>query len=196
MPLVSSSCHAVLVSLAAQLAPQPVAHRAHEEFLLRLSAGPGVSAFRVGEGGREAGFAVTGSIAAGWHVWRTFAVGLDLFFHQTSLNLSTVGSEAESHSLTTFALGAGLTWYTPVGPYLAASIGPASAHESATVGGVMMDVAAGSGWGMSLLVGHEWWVSPRWGLGAALHVTHEAIDVDAGTYLVDTIAVLFSATFD
>jgi hypothetical protein len=94
------------------------------------------------------------------------------------------------------AFGAGLTYFfMPVNMYLSGTVGAGSLSFSGTdLDGLETD----SGLALNFVLGKEWWVSNRWGLGlAGAFDYHSAPDKNVSEDWTGTsFSLLFSATFN
>jgi hypothetical protein len=146
------------------------------------------------------------SFAFGGTVARNFALavdffGLSMFEPNVEQNGRDLG-DADNTRATFGGIGLGATYYVmPLNLYLAASIG-------AGVGTLEIEVREGPvtfrfeedsevGLALNFMIGKEWWVARRWGLGVALQAVFAALETDDDHGLgVFGVGVLFSATMN
>ena len=177
-------------------------------FFMRLSAGFGFgsAAFDDSEETTRSGLAGMGSFAFGGTVGRNIALhadlfGLSLFEPTLSKNGEDLG-DLDSTVVRLGALGLGATFYVmPANLYIGGSIGVGvgSIEARARAGGLSISFQEDTdpGLAVNLMLGKEWWVARKWGLGVALQGVFAALETDAGEGLaVFGVGVLFSATMN
>ncbi len=146
------------------------------------------------------------SLAVGGTVAPNFALYADLFgFSMLEPTVSQNGVEAgkaDDTTATLAAIGLGASYYLmPLNLYFAGSIGTGQAtiETRARVGPVevVLNEDSKPGLAVSLMVGKEWWVSRRWGMGIAGQAIFGRVETDGGTELgLLGFGVLFSATMN
>lgn len=195
-----------LCLLAGSASAQPRYRRAHDGgLLLRLAGGIGYGSATL-EDDNDTGFqggAIQGSFAIGGNVAPGLALNVD-FFGMTMFAPSVVADgedlgDAEDTSVGLGAIGVGLTGYImPVNLYLAASVGVG-------IGSVRTDTSIGTfesetdpGFALNLMIGKEWFVSPRWGIGLAGQLIFASLEDESEAADVNFygIGVLLSATYN
>ena len=146
---------------------------AHDGFYLRLMLGGGYAEMTNSQTGQDvkiSGNALGLDINLGYFLSPNLALGADLYgsgVQGPTLSVNGQTMTADSSTQLTFAgVAGGITYFIPdPNVYLGASIGLAQ-------GSVQMNGQTQSrspqGWGVHLLAGKEWWVSPHWGIGLAV----------------------------
>jgi hypothetical protein len=176
----------------------------HMGFYLRLMLGGGYSQMTP-SGSTD--LKVHGSgpgldINLGYFVTPNFAIGADLWgsgIAQPTVTLNGMDLPSDSSAQLTFAgVGAGATYFVP-GPnmFVSASLGFAQATVQSNS---MAQKQSPQGWGVHLLAGKEWWVSPHWGIGAALDFFRMSFpdSSDGSNNITDTVyggGLLFSSSY-
>ncbi len=102
--------------------------------------------------------------------------------------------------VTISTFGAGASYYfMPVNIYISPSI----LLSSMTFDGNVIDGDSNGGWGATLAIGKEWWVSDNWGLGVALFAYYGkdtvtvTVPVKQDYDVVNTVfGVMFTATYN
>lgn len=178
---VSAPCSlvlAVLLVLAFALSTptQALADRGgtHDGFFLRLSTGLGYASVS-GDNDNSATFkgaTSQSSIAIGGIVTENLALHADIFAVTLVSPDVTIGGITYSDldiTMRAGALGIGLTYYfMPLNLYLSGSIGAAVASTKVVfTDSTSRTYESGTGFGLNLMVGKEWWVSENWGIGVA-----------------------------
>lgn len=177
-------------------------------FFMRLSGGFGFSGAAFDDAAETTfrGAGGMGSFKFGATIARNVAIGADLFgLSMFEPNVEQGGRDlgsAENTQASLGALGIGGTFYVmPINLYFAASLGLG-------VGTVEVNVREGplqlrfkedtkAGFAANLMIGKEWWVARRWGLGLALQAILSSLETDEGDALgVFGVGVLFSATMN
>jgi len=173
-------------------------------FFMRLSAGFGFgsSAFDDADDTTLSGLSGAASFAFGGTVGRNIALHADLFgvslFEPTvSQNGDELG-ELKDSTAGLGALGIGATFYVmPANLYISGAIGVGVGSFEMRSGGVSLKWETDPGLAVNLMLGKEWWVARRWGIGVALQGVFSSLETDANEGLkVFGVGVLFSATMN
>ncbi|MFC1573396.1 hypothetical protein ACFL6M_07340 [Candidatus Eisenbacteria bacterium] len=195
-----TALYALIVLLAPpSLAGEPRQHDGG--FFLRLSAGGGSATTSndiLGETLELSGGAVDLNFAIGAIVSPNLAIHGTLFgwmVEDPDVKLGSETATMPNANLDLSAIGAGLTYYLmPSNFYLSGSLG---------IGTLTIDTALGEsstdpGLAVDLTVGKEWWVSDRWGLGAAAALSFHSIGEEgiAENWTGTGFALRFSATLN
>jgi hypothetical protein len=183
--------------------PPPNAEPAHAHtgFALRLAAGFGYihSADKhVSDDLRYEGGASSVMVSIGGSPVENLFLSADLFGVTCGHRKVRIdGTDVEGNfDLTAAGLGFGVSWYfTPINIYVHATVGLSTMFITEPDG---VSSKSKAGWGISLMVGKEWWVSENWGLGVALQgvildTPRKEITSDMRTYWT---GLLFSATYN
>jgi hypothetical protein len=181
--------------------------RDHEKgFFLRMLAGGGSAGSKIESGsdsidlsGTSGVFdlAIGGTVAPNLAIYGTF-FGWLVSDPDAEVKVGGVGNGSGSINgdLDMTAFGAGVTYYfMPINLYLAGNIGMGSLSGD---GGDLEGLETDSGLALNFLVGKEWWVSGRWGLGVAgAFGYHSFPDKDVDENWTGTnFSLLFSVTFN
>jgi hypothetical protein len=201
----------VFTSAEAQARPfNPNAGRRHDpgHFFMRLSGGFGFSSASFDDGFETtmSGLGGMGSFKFGATIARNVALGVDLFglsmFEPSvSQNGQDLGS-ADNTRASVGAIGLGGTFYVmPANLYIAASagVGVGTIEFRGRFGGVEVRAKEDSrpGFAANVMVGKEWWVSRKWGLGLAGQLVYANLETDDDTsFGVFGVGLLFSATMN
>jgi len=200
-------------ALASTVRPARPGSRTHDGFFLRMSAGcgwggQGVSgSMSLPDGsGRVGGLGGNGSIAGG-ALQMGGAVARDTILHAHLWGHTAWPNEQVNgvyRALFLGGMGIGVTrYFMPMNLFVTAAVGPATgvmALVDSRSGGRHRDRSHSTellaGFGATVSVGNEWWVSDNWAIGVALqldyaHVRSEDLAVNHGGG-----KVLFTATFD
>lgn len=170
----------------------------HDGFAARLSVGGGFVWSTESAQGMTmniSGGSVLLSFAFGYAVLENLIVDFDMFGagvvsprFQEGGRTSTPSDASVTHA----ACGPGVTYYVmPLNLYVAASVG--LARSQLDIQG--MSFHSGSGVGVNVLLGKEWWIAGDWGLGLAAQIMY--MNVPDETRL-NTLGggVLLSATYN
>jgi hypothetical protein len=106
------------------------------------------------------------NVDGGYFVLPNLALGADLSIFGLAKPTVTQNSMDVGSSNTTvdfIGLGLGVTYFAPGNVYLGANVGMAVASVEANNQMANSDTGVGTG----AVIGKEWWVSPRWGIGLA-----------------------------
>lgn len=200
---------ALAVTAPGQAMPgNPNLGRRHDpgHFFMRLSAGFGFSSASFDDSGdtKLSGIGGLGSFKFGATIAPNVALGVDLFglsmFEPSVTQNGQDLGNAEGTRATMGAIGIGGTFYVmPANLYIAGSVGAAigTLEFRGRFGNVIIEAKEDTkvGLGLNVMVGKEWWVSRRWGIGLAAQATYAALETDAGDGLgVFGVGLLFSAT--
>ena len=179
--------------------------RDHDKgFFLRMVLGGGGAGSKIEGGGDSidlSGASGVFDIAIGGTITPNLAIHGTFFGWLVSdpdaeITIAGLGSVSGSLNgdLSMSAFGAGFTYYfMPINLYLSGNVGMGSLTGDGDIDG-----ETDSGLALNFMVGKEWWVSGRWGLGIAGALGYHSLpdkDVDenwSGT----NFSVLFSATFN
>lgn len=147
------------------------------------------------------GGAVALDMHIGYFIAPNFAIGADLAGSSVAGPTITMNgmdiTAANSTQLTFTMIGAGATYFVPdPNLYVAGSIGIARGQIQDGSGNTSRSP---DGWGLNLLAGKEWWVSPHWGVGVAAHFFYIHLPEDTSSASTTDIAVggglLFSSSY-
>lgn len=192
------------------LAPLPACAnepRVHDRgFFLRLSAGVGGAVTRTdildlprSQELTLSGPAGEGDVAVGAVVGRNLAVHASVFGWSVvdpEVKINDVEGGSEDVTLSLSAFGPGLTGYFGPNMYLSAAIGAATLSAERD----RVTVESKTGVALQFVLGKEWWVGRRWGLGLAGAVGFHSVpqdDRDQDDNLTGTsLGLRFSATFN
>jgi hypothetical protein len=187
-------------------ASDPLA-RTHHGVFLRLSLGPagfdtettiGTDKYSVSGGGGgfglAVGYAVTRSLIVYGEVFDDVAVGPTV-----KMNDTTISTMGQDYSAGVVGFGPGVAYYFPSNFF----VGGTLAVSRLTVQQNNQEVAhSGNGFGVSGMVGREWWVSENWGLGLAAQLYVGSIPDNGGssgsstTWTTAGAMLGFSATYN
>ncbi len=178
------------------------------QFFMRLSAGFGFNSAAFDDSAETTlrGGGALASLAFGATIAPNIALGVDVFglsMVQPSIrqNGRDLG-DAEGTKASLGAIGLGATFYVmPANIYFAAAlgVGVGTLEFEGQFGpfNVRTKEDTDPGLAANLMVGKEWWVSRRWGLGLALQAILASVEADDGTGLgVFGIGLLFSASMN
>ncbi|HRE89491.1 MAG TPA: hypothetical protein PK095_10150 [Myxococcota bacterium] len=196
---------------AAEARPHnPNAGQRHDpgHFFVRLSGGFGFSSATFDDPGETtlSGFGGMGSFKFGATIARNVALGVDLFglsmFEPSvTVNGDDLGS-AEGTRASMGAIGLGGTFYImPANLYIAASagVGLGTIEFRGRFGGIVVTSEEDSrpGFAANVMIGKEWWVSRKWGIGLAGQLIFASLETDDDVGLgVFGAGLLFSATMN
>ena len=192
---------------AAQPAPMgtisvPAGHHTHDGFYVRGILGFNFTTLKsdtpevkVSGPGGSAGLALGYTVAPNLIVYAE--IYDDLAVSPTVELMGATAGTSDDTSAGVLGFGAGLAYYfMPVNVYVSATLGA----SQVTVNDGDMEVASSKlGFGASVMVGKEWWVSSDWGIGAALKLFGGAMKDkgdNAPTWTGGAAALMFSATFN
>lgn len=181
--------------------------RVHDRgFFLRLSGGIGAASTSTDIGPiasrqelKLSGPAGEGDFAIGALVGRNFAIHASVFgwnIVDPEVEVNDISSEADDVTVGLSAFGPGITGYFGPNMYLSAAVGAAtlSAEED------RVTVESKTGVAFQAVLGKEWWVGRRWGLGIAGAFGFHSVpqdDEDSDEKLSgSSLALRFSATFN
>jgi hypothetical protein len=182
--------------------------RDHENgFFLRMVLGGGTAKSELSEGENSLEFsgpAGVFDIAIGGTVTSNLAIHGSLFgwlISDPDVELSVGagdslygGTGTASGDLSLSAFGGGVTYYfMPINLYLSGNVGVGALSGSGEIDG-----ETDAGLALNFMVGKEWWVSNRWGLGlAGAFGYHSFPEKDSNEDWTGTnFTLLFSATFN
>lgn len=177
-------------------------------FFMRLSGGLGFSGAAFDDAAETTfrGAGGMGSFKFGATIARNVALGADLFgLSMLEPSVEQNGRDlgnADNTRASLGALGIGGTFYVmPANIYFAASVGfgVGTLEINVREGPIQLRFKEDTKVGLAgnLMIGKEWWVGRRWGLGLALQAILSSLETDEGTGLgVFGVGVLFSATMN
>ena len=176
----------------------------HEGLYLRLMVGGGYSQLTNTQtdstGATQSvkihGGGVALDIHIGYFVAPNFALGADLYgagIPGPTVTINGTDMQADPNSQLNFTgIAAGVTYFVPEpNVYFAASIG--AARATVQEGGQMS--SSPDGWGLHLLAGKEWWVSPHWGVGGGVDFFRMTLPDNGIDDTVYGAALLFSSSY-
>jgi hypothetical protein len=187
----------------------PFAH--HRGLFVRLSAGLGYSNAKFHEdSGALTLSGLSGMIdfGIGGMIVPNFALAAEVFgFNAFEPTASADGQdfgELDNTSMRVGGFGVSGTYYImPANIYasLAVGVGVGSLITRGTIGGVTFEAREDSdaGFALNFMLGKEWWIAPRWGLGLAAQVMFASLppDADEGDNIrVFAVGLALSATFN
>jgi len=140
-------------------------------------------------------FALGGAVTPNLVIFGEFAF---LSVDSPTVTYGGASGDANGASFDHIGFGPGIAYYIePANVYLSGALifGKLQTHES---GSNTVTGQTDMGLGANLMVGKEWWVSPQWGLGAALQLmlASNKDGADNTTYSTVGAALAFSATFN
>jgi hypothetical protein len=206
----SAALHLVTLTLLASVsgASHAAPYRHDPGLYARFALGAGFSGASFDDA-QETTFSGGGgllSIALGGTVAPNFAIYGDLFgLSMIEPTVSQGGVEqgtAERTRATVGGLGVGAAYYImPLNLYFAGAIGSGAASVQTRIpvgtAELVIDEDSRPGLLVNLMIGKEWWVSPRWGLGLAGQAIFSRLKTDAGTeFGILGFGVVFSATMN
>lgn len=210
MPIGFALALLTLASTAQARPFNPNAGRRHDpgHFFMRLSGGFGFSNATFDEPSETtlSGFGGMGSFKFGATIAPNVALGVDLFglnmFEPSvTVNGDDLGS-AEGTRASVGAIGLGGTFYImPANLYIAASagVGLGTIEFRGRFGNVVVTSEEDSrpGFAANVMIGKEWWVSRKWGIGLAGQLVFASLETDNDVGLgVFGVGLLFSATMN
>jgi len=153
----------------------------HQGFMARLSLGIGyLSASESGSAGDLTISGLTGTMNLALGVF----VVPNLALHGTvwggsainpEVSVGSVSATTANVTLTAVGLGVGATYFfQPFDVYASASIGASVVEAERVSGLVTVRAQTGTGWGLNLLVGRQFALSPTFGLGGAFQVSYQS----------------------
>jgi hypothetical protein len=174
----------------------------HDGFFLQMDLGLGGMGSEASQSGFDLKLSGTGvdfKLAIGGAPVENFILAGELWGVSVASPSATVnGSSATSNasSLGLSAFGVNFTYYfMPINIYVSAV--PSIASLSVNAGGTTYSTK--NGFAIKLVVGKEWWVSERWGLGLNAQYAHSSNE-DSGTnpptWATNWFGVAFSATYN
>lgn len=175
---------------------------------MRLSGGFGFSNAAFDDPGETtlSGFGGMGSFKFGATIARNVALGVDLFgLNMFEPSVSQNGDDlgnAEGTRASVGAIGLGGTFYVmPANLYIAASagVGLGTIEYRGRFGGIELTAEENSraGFAANVMIGKEWWVSRKWGIGLAGQLVFASLETDEDVGLgVFGVGLLFSATMN
>jgi hypothetical protein len=172
----------------------------HDGFYLRLQVGGGYMTARR-DNTTFSGDAFTLGVALGGMVVPNLALFGTVLWHEVrGPHSDQYGSSMtlDGSSVTTESFGGGLAYYVaPVNFYAALSVLATSMLAAEASGNQVW--SGNRGWGFEILLGKEWWVGPKWGLGVTGEIAWasmtDAVDHQQ-TWSAKMYSVLFSATYN
>ncbi len=188
--------------------------RSHEpDFFLRLLIGPSSLSARTGKRSLTGG-GINFGMAAGLSIRRDLILQLD--FLSSYAGGPTYEEEDESvdrdFTVSTLAIGPGATYYLPYNTYATVAVyaswlvrtetrevPPPPTDPFGEPGTEEVESRSKAGIGTSLTVGKEWWITDRWGIGAAARAFLARMadaDSEDSTWGVQSFALLLSATLN
>jgi hypothetical protein len=194
---------------AAPAGPPPGYHE-HDGFYMRLSMGPGylhtkMSAYGQDQTIKGSGFGM--NVAFGGAVARNLVI----FGELTALSAMDPTVEAGSYSTTVndasidlMGIGPGVAYYLePANVYLSGtiSLSQVTANDNSNNSNNNSADLTDFGFGLSLTVGKEWWVSANWGLGISGMFRYASMKLKSDYYSEGDMtamgfALMFSATYN
>ena len=189
----------------AAAAPVPGRHM-HDGTYVRLFLGGGRIAMSESSGGNDlkaSGGGWSFGVAVGGAPVENLIIYGEFYFMNAdnpTLELNGSPGTANGYSLVEGGIGPGIAYYfQPVNIYLSGTIGVSKVQfqDSNT-----QDVLASTKWGfgLSTMIGKEFWVSDNWGLGAALQFHFGSMPDNAPTapptVHSNALNLLFSSTFN
>jgi hypothetical protein len=178
--------------------PSPPPQPEHGGFFLRLHFGPGFDSFsssggtsgstQLSGGGVSFGIALGGAVAPNLAVFGNFfesgAVQLSSF---KSTRTDLIGADNAAMG----GLGAGVVYYVqPLNLYVSGALALAVFFIEDAKGKTLAQTDGGIGF--EGMVGKEWWVSPHWGVGAAVEIIAASAMKDRADPTVDWTAEAFN----
>lgn len=170
-------------------------------FFMRLALGAGYHSTTTKVAGLGdiglSGVGGNASFAFGGIIARNLALHATLFVTSAldpKLEVNGAEFNTDDTRMTTAGLGVGVTYYLmPANIYLGASVGPAFA--TLRIDG--QDGDSDVGFGATAVIGKEWWVGRKWGLGLAGQFIFANVSTERGND-VKTVGfgVLLSASFN
>jgi len=200
----------VLCSSSTALAgPGGLPRVGHEPgFFMRLAGGFGYGVASLDDPSETTMKGLGGQVdlAFGGTVTPNLALHVDLFgasvFEPSVESGGRDQGDAENTTMRLGAIGIGVTGYImPVNLYVsgAVGVGVGSLHSRFELLGGTLDVEEDSdpGLAINLMVGKEWFISRRWGIGLAGQVIISSLETDGGVGLgIMSFGLLFSATMN
>ncbi len=173
-------------------------------FFMRLSAGAGFSSMASDDSSETtlSGIGGMGSFAFGATIAPNIALGVDFFgLSMLEPSVEVEGNDlgdAENTRASLGAIGIGATFYVmPANLYFAGSIGAGVASLEFRDSGFSAKADSEVGLAASLMVGKEWWVARRWGIGIAAQAIFASLETESGAGLnVFGFGLLFTATMN
>lgn len=180
--------------------------REHEGFYLSMQAGPAMGYIN-GNSNQQIGMKVEGT-GIGFDILLGGVVKENLILHGVLGLKSIYGPQIKMDGQTTTLnkdysfnealIGGGATYYLKSNFFFTANIGLGnfSLDDEST----NMSVNSGNGFSYQLKAGREWWISPRWALGAALEYggtrTKDEMDGIEETWQSHRYSVRLTATLN
>ncbi len=185
--------------------PAFAAAETHDGFFLRFTPGLGYTSTSESVGSDSVGISGLGGMGGfgiGWSIVNNLVLHLN-FASVSAINPKvsitsggTTLSKDVSASETVTLFGLGASYYImPANIYVGGSVGASSL--SLTTDKSTTD--SGTGWGLTLNAGKEWWVSDNWGLGVAGQFLFSSVpDKGSSSANLNTAAfgIQFSATYN
>jgi hypothetical protein len=196
---------------AAQSAPPPAGyavaagppgHHTHDGFYFRGILGlNGTVMSTTNPDVDVSGAGGTFGLAVGWALAKNFILYGEIFDDIAVNPTITIGSlsvDTDDTAAGVIGFGIGAAYYfMPINIYVSATL--AASQLTVSQGGQEVG-ESDIGFGVSLMVGKEWWVSSNWGIGAALQVyggtMKDSRNENAATWTTAAIALVFSATYN
>ncbi|MCC6623785.1 MAG: hypothetical protein IT385_21175 [Deltaproteobacteria bacterium] len=182
---------------------------AHEPgFFMRLAGGFGFGNASVDDSSETTFSGLGGQVdlAFGGTITRNLALHVDLFgasIFEPSVEIDGRDQgDAENTTTSLGALGIGLTGYImPANLYVsgAVGVGVGTIRTRVESGPFRLDIEEDTdpGLAVQVMVGTEWLISKRWGIGLAGQFIFASLDTDGGVGLdVMSVGLLFSATMN
>jgi hypothetical protein len=187
----------------------PLGYHEHDGFYMRLSMGPGYLRAKMSATAYSDDVIIKGSgpgmnVAFGGAVARNLAVFGELtMLSMTDPTVDNGGysTTLDDTSLALMGIGPGVAYYVePANLYLsgAISLSQMTRNGSKTSNSEDSNELTDFGFGLSLTVGKEWWVSANWGLGISgmfRYASMKLKDYD-GDMSAMGFALMFSATYN
>ena len=196
------SKNSVLFSLALALLLMPVDAFAQKSgFFFRGNVGPGYTTISADDAGdtKVSGASGMVALAFGAFVKSNVAIYGEIFGSSiTGPTMESGGTTINTNddvTATVGGLGAGATIYTPSGIYFGGTVGISTMTLEYDTGSASVSADTDAGLGLSVLVGKEWRVGNKWGLGVSGHAMTGRIPDGDDTWTPMAIGVDFTFTF-
>jgi hypothetical protein len=200
----------VYYSPPAYYPPQPEAppagYHKHDGFFLRLQMGFGFLRAGYSNDGYDtsySGAGLAGSFACGGSITDHIVLFGEVVVTSalSPKYKDNIGSRSMSDDVNLYGIGPGMAYYLDSNFYFSGTFTIAQVTQdrsnSSSSDSSSIDLS-NKGFGVSLMAGKEWWVSPNWGMGAALRLqlaSMTASSVDARMSAA-AISLLYSATYN
>jgi hypothetical protein len=181
----------------------PPGYHQHDGFYLRLQGGGGyltTSEKVLGSTATVSGGAGAFSVSIGAAVIRDLIIYgeiLGMVVSDPHVSYESQSGTASGVTMDCFGFGPGVTYYfEPINMYLSASVLFSQVSASSSKSNAVAET--NMGFGFSLDIGKEWWVSTNWGLGPAFKFQFASMKEKGGGPQMTALgfALLFSATYN